>query len=103
MVLKVFGLHIVYPPVYGTALNEQEITVEVEVLPLKRRDLAYAKAEALGDKNHRAERLFELRHDGLELVRSQNRWTLPALRAAFMRTSAIGFLCSLKSSQRAAH
>ncbi len=81
VVLKVFGLHIVYPPVYETALNEQEITVEV--IPLKRRDFACAKAKALGDKNHRAERLFELRHDGLELVRSQNRWTLPALRAAF--------------------
>jgi len=50
---------------------------------LKRRDLANAKAEALGNNHHRAVRLFDLRHDGLELFRSQNRWAFPALGAAF--------------------
>ena len=67
VVLGVFRLHVVYPSVHETALNEQEASVEVEVFPLKRRDLAYAKTEALGYEHHRANRLFDLSHDGLEL------------------------------------
>jgi len=77
VVLGVLRLHFVNSPVHETALNKQKVSVEI--FPLKRRNFAYAKTEALGNKHHRAERLFELRHDELELVRSKDRWALPTL------------------------
>ena len=83
IVLGVFGFDVIDPPVHEAALNEELIFFKIEVVPLKRRDLAYAKTEALGDIDHRAIRLFQYRYDGFELVHSEHGWALPALAAAF--------------------
>src|SRR5579859_1224054 len=56
-VLGVFGLDVIHSPAHIATLNEELILLKIEVVPLKRRDLAHAKAEALGDLNHRAIRL----------------------------------------------
>lgn len=48
IVLGVFGLDVIHPAVHKAALNEKLVFVEIEVVPLKRRDLADAKTEALG-------------------------------------------------------
>ena len=83
IVLGVFGLDVIHPAVHETALNEKLVFVKIEVVPLKRRDLADAKTEALGDLYHRATRLFQCRYDDFELLHSQRGRTLPALAAAF--------------------
>jgi hypothetical protein len=70
--MRVFRLHVIYPPAHEVALNKKQIAFKVEIIPLQRRDLAYAKADALGNNHHRAVRLFDLRHDGLEPFRSKN-------------------------------
>ena len=57
IVLGVFGLDVIDSPAHEAALNEELILFKIEVVPLKRRDLAHAKTEALGDLNHRAIRL----------------------------------------------
>ena len=83
IVLGVFGFDIVHSTAHKAALNEELILIKIEVVPLKRRDLAYAKTEALCDVNHRATRLAQCRYDEFELVHSQNHGALPALRSAF--------------------
>src|SRR5665213_4170878 len=83
VVLGVFSLDVIHPAVHKTALNEKLVFVEVEVVPLKRRDLAYAKTEALGDLYHQAPRLLQSRNDEFELLHSQRGRTLAALTAAF--------------------
>ena len=50
VVMGVFRLHVVYSPAHEAALNEKQIAFKVEIIPLKRRDLADAKAEALGNQ-----------------------------------------------------
>ncbi len=59
IVLGVFGFDIIHVPVHDAALNEKLILFKIEVVPLKRRDLAHAKTETLGDIGHRAIRLFQ--------------------------------------------
>jgi hypothetical protein len=51
-------------------------TLEIEVLPLERRDLAHAKTEALGNNHHRSIWLFQHSEDGFVLSHSQNGWAL---------------------------
>ncbi len=82
VVLGVFGLDVIHPAVHEAALNEKLVFVEIEVVPLKRRDLAHAKTEALGDLYHQAPRLLQSRNDEFELLNSQSGRTLPALAAA---------------------
>jgi hypothetical protein len=52
------GFGIIHLPVHNAALNEKLILFKTEVIPSKRRDLAHAKTEALGDVCHRAVRLL---------------------------------------------
>jgi len=47
VVLRVFGLDVIHSPAHDAALNEELILFKIEVVPLKRRDLAHAKTEAL--------------------------------------------------------
>jgi len=83
VVLGVFGLDVIHPAVHKAALNEKLVFVEIEVVPLKRRDLAHAKTETLGYLYHRAPRLLQCRDDEFELLHSERSWALPALAAAF--------------------
>jgi len=78
-VLGVFGLDVIHPPAHIATLHEELILLKIEVVPLKRRDLAHAKTEALGDLNHRAIRLTQCRNDKFELLHSKNDGALPAL------------------------
>ena len=82
IVLGVFGLDVVDPPAHKATLNEKLILFKIEIVPLKRRDLAHAKTKALGDLNHRAIRLTQCRHEKFELLHSQNDGALPALATA---------------------
>jgi hypothetical protein len=73
IVLGVFGLDVIDSPVHEAALNEELIPLKIEVVPLKRRDLAHAKTEALGD--HTIVRYgsgSSLRPNGFKLVHSQS-------------------------------
>src|SRR5882757_10473907 len=79
IVLGVFGLDVIHSPAHEAALNEELILLKIEVVPLKRRDLAHAKTEALGDLNHRAIRLAQCRNNKFELLHSQDDGALPAL------------------------
>src|SRR5271155_567295 len=83
IVLGVFGLDVIHSPAHETTLNEKLVFLKIEVVPLKRRDLANAKTEALGDIHHRAIRLFQCRYDDFELLHSEGSEALPALAAAF--------------------
>lgn len=47
IVAGVSGLDVIHMPAHEAALNEQLVLLEVEIVPLKRRNLAYAKTEAL--------------------------------------------------------
>ena len=47
IVLGIFGLDVIHSPAHEAALNEELILFKIEVVPLKRRDLAHAKTEAL--------------------------------------------------------
>jgi len=53
IVLGVFGFDIIDPPAHEAALNEELMLLKIEVVPLKRRDLAHARTEALGKLDHR--------------------------------------------------
>jgi hypothetical protein len=99
----VFGLHIIDSPAHEASLHEDLMLLKIEVVPLKGRDLAHAKTEALGNLYHRAIRLPQCRDDEFELLHSQNDGALPALASALDRDQVDGFLCSVKSSQRVAH
>src|SRR5271170_6160877 len=70
--MGVFGLHIIDPPAHEASLHEDLMLLKIEIVPLKRRDLAHAKTEALGDLNHRAIRLTQCRNDKFEMLHSQN-------------------------------
>jgi hypothetical protein len=83
VVLGVFGLDVIDSPTHEAALNKELMLLKIEVVPLKRRDFAHAKTEALGDLNHRAIRLTQCRNDEFEFAYSERGWTLPALAATF--------------------
>src|SRR5271163_2348909 len=83
IVLGVFGLDVIYSPAHEAALNQELMLLKIEVVPLKRRDLAHAKTEALGYLDHRAIRLTQCRNDEFEFAHSERGWTLPALAATF--------------------
>ena len=91
VVLGVFGFDIIDPPAHEAPLYEELIVLKVEVIPLKRRDLAHAKTEALGDLHHRAIRLAQCREDEFELFHSQNDGRCRRLLPPLIRTRAIGF------------
>jgi hypothetical protein len=103
IVLGILGFDVIDPTAHEAALNEELIFFKIEVVPLKRRDLADAKTEALGDIHHRAIRFFQCRHDKFELAHSKRSGRCRRFLPPFMRTNAMGFLCSVNNSQRVAH
>ena len=48
VILGVFGLDVIHPSGHETVLNEKLVLLKIEVIPLKRSDLAHAKTEAMG-------------------------------------------------------
>ncbi len=83
--LGVFGLDVIHSPAHEASLHEELNLFKIKVGPLKRRDLAHAKTEALGDFNHRAIRLAQCRNDEFELLHGQNDGALPALASALSK------------------
>ena len=81
IVLGIFGFDIIHPPAHKTSLHEQLVVFKIEVVPLKRRDLAHAKAEALGNLYHRAIRFTQRRNNVLELVHCQDDGALLRVRS----------------------
>ena len=82
VVLGVFGFDIPHSAAHETPLHEELALLKIEVVPLKRRDLAHAKTEALGDLDHRAIRLAQCRNDMFELFHSERDGALPPFAAA---------------------
>ncbi|NYF80651.1 hypothetical protein HDF17_002971 [Granulicella arctica] len=80
--MGVFGLDVIHSPAHEAPLHEELIFLKIEVVPLKRRNLAHAKTEALGDLDHRSIRLPQCRNDKFELLHSQDDGALTALAAA---------------------
>jgi hypothetical protein len=103
IVLGVFGLDIVHPAVHETALNEELVFVEIEFVPLKRRNLAHAKTEALGYLDHRAPRLLQCRNDEFELLDSERSRALPALAATFHANQSDRVPSLVEEFHRVAH
>src|SRR5487761_14430 len=81
MIPRILRLHVIDVPVHDAPLYEKLLTLEIEVSPLKRRDLAYAKTEALCHNHHRSVRFFQQTEDGFILLHSQHRRALPPLAA----------------------
>jgi hypothetical protein len=73
IILGVSGFDIPDSPARETPLYEQLAPLKIEVVPLKRRDLAHAKTAALGYLDHRAIRLAQCRNDVFELFHSEKK------------------------------
>jgi len=68
MIPRILRLYVIDLPVHDAPLHEKLLTLEIEVLPLKRPDLAHAKTEALRHNHHRLESFFQQTEDGFVLL-----------------------------------